>query len=331
MIKILVFKYINLLKYLLKNKFNFKSITYYPIKADIEPTTGCNFKCTMCQVSSPGFIKRNMSLETFKKIIDQNPQFIKIKIQGLGEPFVNKEIFEMIKYANDKFIKVNTVTNGSLLNSDNIKKILAVKINELSISIDGASKKVFESIRLGSDFDVVIKNVGNLTNNRNKNIKKIQSLTLIQKKNLFELEDIIKLCKRLKLDEIQFQYLLTSWGKDEWKTVNNEQQIDNENKFFDLIQIYRRKYQDNNFKIGVVTKNKFTEYNKCNYPWETPYFSTQGFVVPCCMIANPEVVNFGNITNMNFYSIWNNKQYDDLRLSINNHKLKDYCKNCYNI
>ena len=49
------------------------------------------------------------------------------------------------------------------------------------------------------------------------------------------------------------------------------------------------------------------------------------------MIANPEVVNFGNITNMNFYSIWNNKQYDDLRLSINNHKLKDYCKNCYNI
>jgi len=331
MIKILILKYINLFKFLLNKKFNFKNIKYYPIRADIEPTTGCNFKCTMCQVSSPDFIKRNMSLKTFKKIIDQNPQFIKIKIQGLGEPLVNKEIFEMIKYANDKFIKVNTVTNGSLLNNENIKKILAVKINELSISIDGASKKVFETIRLGSNFDTVIKNVENLTSNRSKNIKKIQSLTLIQKKNFSELEDIIKLCKRLNLDEIQFQYLLTSWGKDDWKTINNEQQIDNENKFFDLIQMYQRKYQDNNFKIGVITKNKFTEYNKCNYPWETPYFSTQGFVVPCCMIANPEVVNFGNITNMNFYSIWNNKQYDDLRLSINNHKLKDYCKNCYNI
>jgi MoaA/NifB/PqqE/SkfB family radical SAM enzyme len=202
----------------------------------------------MCQVSSPDFIKRNMSLKTFKKIIDQNPQFIKIKIQGLGEPLVNKEIFEMIKYANDKFIKVNTVTNGSLLNNENIKKILAVKINELSISIDGASKKVFETIRLGSNFDTVIKNVENLTSNRSKNIKKIQSLTLIQKKNFSELEDIIKLCKRLNLDEIQFQYLLTSWGKDDWKTINNEQQIDNENKFFDLIQMYQRKYQDNNLK-----------------------------------------------------------------------------------
>jgi MoaA/NifB/PqqE/SkfB family radical SAM enzyme len=41
---------------------------------DIEPTTGCNFRCTMCQVSSPDFKAENMKLELFKKLIDDNPQ-----------------------------------------------------------------------------------------------------------------------------------------------------------------------------------------------------------------------------------------------------------------
>ena len=55
------------------NKNNkYRNLNYLPITMDIEPTTGCNFRCTMCQVSSPNFISKNLDYEMFKKTIDDN-------------------------------------------------------------------------------------------------------------------------------------------------------------------------------------------------------------------------------------------------------------------
>ena len=75
---------------------------------DIEPTTGCNFRCTMCQVSSPNFISKNMDYEMFKKTIDDNKQLLKIKLQGMGEPLVNNN-FLSIKCAG---LSAEITTNG---------------------------------------------------------------------------------------------------------------------------------------------------------------------------------------------------------------------------
>ena len=55
---------------------------------DIEPTTGCNFRCTMCQVSEPNFKALNMTIETFQNLIEQNLQFIKSKTTRYGRTFV---------------------------------------------------------------------------------------------------------------------------------------------------------------------------------------------------------------------------------------------------
>mgnify|MGYP005997341193 CR=1 FL=1 len=46
-------KLFNLFKFYLSKNTKFKKLNYLPITMDIEPTTGCNFRCTMCQVSSP--------------------------------------------------------------------------------------------------------------------------------------------------------------------------------------------------------------------------------------------------------------------------------------
>ena len=56
----------------------------------IEPTAGCNFRCTMCDVSSPNWVTKNMKIETFKKIFDMNKQLLQIKLQSMEEPYVNK-------------------------------------------------------------------------------------------------------------------------------------------------------------------------------------------------------------------------------------------------
>ena len=52
-------KLFNLLKFYISKYLKIKIFNYLPITMDIEPTTGCNFRCTMCQVSSPDFISKN--------------------------------------------------------------------------------------------------------------------------------------------------------------------------------------------------------------------------------------------------------------------------------
>jgi len=49
-------------------------------------------------------------------------------------------------------------TNASLLHlRDNYKKLVDTGVNEIQISIDGATKDVFEGIRVGSVFESVEK------------------------------------------------------------------------------------------------------------------------------------------------------------------------------
>ena len=321
-----------LIFYFFKNIVTNK-VYYKPLTMDVEPTTGCNFRCTMCQVSSPNFKSKNMTIDTFKILIKNNPQLIKIKLQGMGEPLVNKYFFEMIEICNKHGVFVETVTNGSLLNNENIKKVLNSKsIYRISISIDGASKEIFEGIRVKSNFGTVIDNVKNLSTQikeKKSNIN-LRALCLVQKSNLHEFESIIKLCKEIGFNELEFQVQLTGWGKSEWEEKNdssdiNYRNLDNKKQLKDIIE----KYNSKKFKVSIVESNLLTENNKCSYPWHNPYISAEGKVVSCCMIADPKINTMGDINSENFDKIWNSKNYIEFRKSITTHNLRDYCKNCY--
>ena len=67
--KKIIYKLFNLIKFYLSKKNKNLKLNFLPITMDIEPTTGCNFRCTMCQVSSPNFVSKNLDFEMFKKTI----------------------------------------------------------------------------------------------------------------------------------------------------------------------------------------------------------------------------------------------------------------------
>ena len=329
-----IYKLFNLICYVLNQKLNIKFIKYLPIKMDIEPTTGCNFRCTMCEVSQPGFIKRNMNLETFEKIILENKQLLSIRLQGLGEPFVNKNFINMINLAQKYFIKIDFVTNGSLINKKKINQLIQLNnLRSVYVSIDGSTSDTFEKIRIGSNFNQIIKNL-KLLNESNSKLKKkikIKAMMLIQKSNFHEAEEVIMLSKSLGFSGIDFQVKLTGFGNKDLERKNLKQQIMNGNKLnpLELLQNYKKKYETKDFKFNIISHNLFSKENKCNYPWQRPFIDTKGFVVPCCMIANSKIFNLGNIYQNNFKSIWNSVRYQNFRKSITNHKLHDFCKTCY--
>lgn len=321
----------NLIKYLIFSKLKVKTSNFLPISMDIEPTTGCNFRCTMCQVSDSDFVARNMNFETFKKVIEENPQLIKIKLQGMGEPLVNKYLFDMIGYARSFGIASEIITNGSLLNERNINSLIKSRLSKIIISIDGASKKTFESIRVKSNFETVVENSRKLISISKKNFLRpeISAWCTVQKENYNEVNDIAKLCRELGFDNLTYQLHLTDWGKEKWNKINSSKKVQQDTQTeFNFLELQKNE-KKKNFNVNIFKENLLTYQNQCKWPWKSSYISAEGFVVPCCILGDSSVISLGDIKKNNFREIWNSKYYQEFRSRIKTNNLSDYCKNCY--
>jgi len=73
---------------------------------EIETTTICNKKCFICEYvywPKGEQVKRHMSLDEFKHIVNQFPAIRWVNMTGEGSSFLNKDYFPMLKYLREEF------------------------------------------------------------------------------------------------------------------------------------------------------------------------------------------------------------------------------------
>jgi MoaA/NifB/PqqE/SkfB family radical SAM enzyme len=151
----------------------FSSIVHsFPSVIQVEPTNRCNFKCKICPRFSADYTQKNLdlNLNNFKLIMSNFPNISKVILYGRGEPFLNWEIFDMIKLLKDRDIIVSTLTNGSLLNPMINKQVIDSGIDDISFSIDSADPIINDKLRVGANLNSMLPNIKNLVKN-GKNIR----------------------------------------------------------------------------------------------------------------------------------------------------------------
>lgn len=180
-------------------------------------TTGCNFRCKYCYLSSLiDYKARVMSLDKSKMILDYFYSYIKkiknevpkLVLYG-GEPLLNKKVIKFIikdvrkniKNKRIPFTNIILITNGSLLN-DNIIKFLKKNKVLIAVSLDGP-KNINDKNRLyvngESTYDDTVRAISLL--NRN-NIKPTLSCTINQG-NVKKLNEIIPwMIKNFEIDSL---------------------------------------------------------------------------------------------------------------------------------
>ena len=147
-----------------------RTITKTPVHIAIEPASKCNLRCPMCfqvdKTFTDGHPMGLMRMELFKKIIDQAAEggTGAISIGSRGEPFLNRNLSEMIKYASDKgaFYDLKINTNATVLPERACHALLSSKMNVITLSIDAHEKELYESIRVNAKFEKVLANVKRL-------------------------------------------------------------------------------------------------------------------------------------------------------------------------
>lgn len=138
-----------------------------PKRVTIETFFGCNAHCTMCVVDFPTHRKKGvMSMELFYRLVEgllpYRDQIEMMDLTALGEPLLDKHLFERIRYLKEKgFRRLAFATNADLLTPDKQRALLESGIDTVMFSIDGLYKETHEAIRVGVNFDRVMENCQN--------------------------------------------------------------------------------------------------------------------------------------------------------------------------
>jgi len=289
-----------------------------PVSISFEPTTSCNLRCPECpsglrEFTRPtGMLQKNFFQETIDEIA-QDILYLIFYFQG--EPYLNPQFLEMVKYANLKGIYTATSTNAHYLNDENARKTVESGLDRLIISIDGTSQDVYQQYRVGGKLEKVIEGAKNIV----KWKKQLNSKTpfvffqfLVVKPNEHQIADIKALGREIGVDQVRF------------KTAQVYNYQEDPNNLIPTNNKYSRYKKDTSGKMKVKSGLK----NYCWKLWHANVITWDGLVVPCCFDKDA-MHQLGNLKSQSFKEIWKNGNYHQFRTELlNSRKNIDICSNC---
>ena len=267
----------------------------FPLEVRVENTNHCNASCVICPREKMTRPKGFMSLDLFRRIVDEctNHHIKEMHLQGFGEPFLDKDIFDRIRYAKERNIgSTFLVTNGSLLTEDTCEKIVQSGLDRVKVSFYGTDETEYEAVHMGIKYEKVKRN--------------IQQLLLIKKR-------LKSRTPKVTLKYIGHLHLFPRFVFQWWpKTRVSFARVHN--------YCYGRKY------------NKISDHQdrKCDMIWN-PIFQIlwDGRVVPCCYDFDARLI-LGDLNQQSISEIWNGEKYEKLRNAHASNQLDQYplCKIC---
>ncbi|MGE5124393.1 MAG: radical SAM protein, partial [Acidobacteriaceae bacterium] len=114
----------------------------------IEVTNRCNLLCETCPRT---FFEReglhSLTLDEFIAIAEQFPRMERALLHGIGEPLLNRELPEIIRYLKTRNVEAIINSNGTLLSPAWQENLVHSGLDEYRCSIDGAKDETYARIR----------------------------------------------------------------------------------------------------------------------------------------------------------------------------------------
>ena len=293
----------------------------YPYWLVIDPCNFCNLSCPFCPTGQRRNVrtKGKLNFRDFKEIMDKlGPYLIHVDLVNWGEPFLNEDIFDMIKYAKQFRCDIKVDTNFNFFSEAKAKKLVLSGLDKIVVSIDGLTKETYGKYRKGGNFELAMNNLKILLDARRQLKRSSPYITwqfLVFRHNEHEVEEVKKTGLRLGIDHVGITKAFI--GDKDWIPLNPE--------------------YSNYHKEGIGAQDMTFDYFKkedvqfCNWPWEGIAINTNASVSACCSVED-ENDDFGNFFDQPFEELWNSREYQLARSHISGKtggpKDKNVCAAC---
>ena len=182
----------------------------------------CNLRCPSCRKGMI-FHKEGSAYNLGIKLADKINEWlydykhpIQVHIGSDGDPFASHVYRHFMDQTPERDnIKYSILTNALMLKDFAPRVPYVIRnLNELGVSIDGATKDTYEKLRLGGRWEKINENLEYISELKDKHGFRFIMHFVVQKNNYHEMEDIVMLGEKYNADRVWFSRIQdwNTWG-----------------------------------------------------------------------------------------------------------------------
>lgn len=272
-----------------------------PLEINLETTVRCNLRCPMCPRTGAGYPNADLPDELVYRTLDQAAELgtEQVLLFGLGEPFMDRRIFDILRYCRARGLGTMISSNGSFLDADRRARLLDVGCDQLIVSIDGASAATYSRYRIGGHFDRVVGYARALAEEK---AARRSPMTLVVQ--------MIRMRDNLHEEGEFVRY---------WRAVRG-------------VDLVRVKDEDVGLPEHATRDgNGRQRVNPCHVLWRGPFcVRYNGDVFACSHMATGGAAPLGNIADASLGDLWNSPEMQRLRAlhAGGQHMADRFCADC---
>lgn len=256
----------------------------------LEVNNICNLHCPFCLTGKGKTAdrpRRNMTLSEMKQAIrDLSPYLYFIQLYNWGEPLLNPDLFDFIRYAHEQRIFTMASSNMNFVRPEIAEQLVESNLDYFIAAIDGFSENSYLKYRHGGNFKKAIHNLEAVTRTRTERGRVhpfIEWQYVVFKHNEHEINAARKFSEQIGID---YFHPIPGYIEDpQWTTTLPEYQAD----------------------LG-----RPESVAGCKRPWTHFNVRADGGVAACCYEYYRKD-DFGNIFQTPFGEVWNNEMFSIAR------------------
>jgi len=297
----------------------------------IHTNNSCNLTCSHCLVNSSPNEDKGLSKEAIKRVIDEAVILGTSRFYFTGgEPFMRKDIFELIDYVcSHKESELIILTNGTLLKGETMERLQRCnkELLKIQISLDGSRPEINDPLRGKGSFALIVEGIKNIVE-----AGYFPTVTTVVTNS--NIEDIQETTKLLALLGVRTQHLL--WAHKRGRiTDNGNNSIPPIDKVIEVTRKIKVVAGESGISVDNYDSYKFransnrgTRYDLGNACYDSLCVYSNGEVYPSASFAGHEGLKCGSVLTETLREVWENS---NMSKAFRNATLqnKEKCRDCH--
>ena len=297
-----------------------------PLKITFDPTNVCQLRCPLCptglQVQDRDAGLAHLHL--LQHLLDQVGNYLFfIDFFNWGEPLLNTRVEEFIQLASSKKIVCSISTNLSLpLTDDRIRRLVTSGLNEIIVSLDGASSETYATYRKHGKFELVCSNMRRIIEAKRRLGQTRPMVTwqfLVFRFNEHEIEKAKAMAVAIGVDRLIFRP--PSLDVDRYPLPGAEKD-----------KMAAWKSSDSLFQISAGDDEARAKA-RCGWHYMSTAINWDGSVAPCCTLFQKQddfgsIGKGGEIPYMDVVNNWAFRSVRERFAGKRKEPVKLVCENC---
>lgn len=281
-----------------------------PVLSEIAVTYRCNLSCSFCYAGCGCKADDSFSEMTtgeVKRVLDiiyKTARVPSVSFTG-GEPTLRSDLYELIAYAHDLGMRVNLITNGTLIDKKLAGELKKAGLNSAQVSLEGPSPEVHDALTGSTgSFERTVKGLLALK----ETAIHVHTNTTLNSENCAHIEELVDCVADLGMNRMSMNLVIPTGSASESDSAHRDVRLSYTDAGTAILRA-RRKAETRNIKFLWYSPVPYCIFNpvaeglgnkSCAACDGLLSIAPNGDVLPCSSYAEP----VGNILKEPFEEIW---------------------------